>query len=766
MLQSGDLRLKTKFSNILSDNTDKDTISSSTSPEILIIDDEPENLRLIKGVLGKENYRLRFAPNGHMAIASIKRRLPDLILLDIMMPGLDGYEVCRQIKSNTKTRQIPVIHLTALRETHNLVESFNSGAVDFIPKPFDNEVLKARVRTHLKLHHISKNLSDLNQNLDKKVKARTQEIMHLFDFQRAIVDSAAHAIISTDQNLKITSVNNATLKLFGQKQSFFEHLDLTELFPKQLIIRLGEVAENPYGTTASSFAEAKSVIDQSLVRCSGFFESVIKTIAGISIPVGGSLATFSGNFDGPTSTVMILNDISLRKKAESKIEYNAFHDFLTDLPNRRLLIDRLNQAIEDLRRSGNIGAILFVDLDDFKLINDSHGHSIGDLVLKKMAHRLQDSINLDKRVTISRFGGDEFVILLDDIGNDHDQATKLCAMVGDKLLNEGSRLFKVNGVEFKTTTSVGIRLFSPKDNINLGTDDIIRQADMALYKAKDSGKNCYHFFCEEMQHISEQKMFMIQELHNALASNQFHLYYQPIVDAKRNLKSAECLIRWIKNDGTIISPAEFIPLAEESGQILPISRLVLNQSSRHFMKWQQATNKTLPSISINISARQFCQSSFFDELEQLRSLMAFKPRHLILEITESVVMSDSVRATKTLSRLKDAGYHIALDDFGTGYSSLSYLKDLPIDQLKIDRSFIRDINSNHDNEVFVEAICTMAHQLGLEIIAEGLETEEQFKSLKKHGCHFFQGFLFAKPMPQHDFEKILTRISPQFKNGY
>ncbi len=723
-------------------------------PEILVVDDEPENLRLVKKVLGQEGYCLRFAPNGQMALASIKSRIPDLVLLDIMMPDMDGYEVCKKIKSQPAAEDIPVIHLTALRETHNLVESFKSGAVDFISKPFDNEVLKVRVFTHLTLHKLRKDLGILNRDLDKKVKARTREILQLLDFQRAIVDSAGYAILITDQDLKITSANGSAQKLFRQQESFFKDLDLNALFPQNIVIRLGEMEETLFGSTATSFRQAKAVLDNSVVKCVGFFESVIEITAGVTVTVEGSLATFSGDFEQPSSIVVILNDISRRKLAEAKIEYNAFHDFLTDLPNRRLFLDRLSRVMEGLRRSGSIGAILFVDLDDFKLINDSHGHSVGDLVLKEMARRLRNSLSSGE--VISRFGGDEFIILLTDLGRDQEQALQQVNMVGEKLLAAGAQIFKVAGVEFQTTTSVGIRLFSSGDiNNNLQVDDIIRQADMALYKAKDSGKNSCYFFSEEMQRHSEKKMQMIHELYAAMREEDFCLYYQPIVDIQRKPVRAECLIRWFNKDGTLVSPAEFIPLAEASGQILPISQWVFEESTRQLMAWRQSSLDMLQSISVNISARQFSRPSFFDDLEQLRLLRGFEPEQLILEITESVVMSDTNRAVKTLSRLNETGYRIALDDFGTGYSSLSYLKDLPIDELKIDRSFIWNINSNPDNKILVEAICTMADQLGLDIIAEGIETEEQFSCLQQHGCHYFQGFLFARPLPRQDFEELV-----------
>lgn len=743
-----------QFEEIITTNEGaKDDHLVASLSEILVVDDEPENLRLIKGVLEKEGYRLRFALNGKMALDSIKSRLPDLVLLDIMMPDMDGYEVCRRIKSHSSSTAVPVIHLTALRETHNLVESFKSGAVDFIPKPFDNEVLRIRVRTHLSLYQLRKDLRALNQDLDKKVKARTREVMQLLDYQRAIVDSAGYAILTTDHDLRITSVNSSALKLFRQKESFFHQLDLSALFPKRVVIKIGELEESLYGSSVNSFIEAKAMIDQLIIKCDGFFESVIENMDGSAVSVEGSISTFSGNFEGPSNMVVILKDISLRKQAEAQVEYNAFHDFLTDLPNRRLFIERLGQAIENLQHSCHIGAILFVDLDDFKLINDSHGHTIGDLVLREMADRLRNLLPSD--VTISRFGGDEFVVLLADLGCDLELAMQQVTLVGEKLLAAGSRIFRVNSVDFKTTTSVGIRIFSQDDKNCVHVDDVIRQADMALYKAKDSGKNSCHFFSEEMQRVAEHKMHMIHELHGALEQGHLHLYYQPIVDAQRNFKRAECLIRWIKKDGTIVPPMEFIPLAEESGQILPISQWVLRESSRQLMAWWQGSFDSLQSVSVNISARQFSQPSFFDELEQLREKMGFRPPQLILEITESVVMSGAIRAMNMLTKLKEMGYLIALDDFGTGYSSLSYLKDLPIDELKIDRSFIHDISSNNDNKVLVEAICKMAHQLGLKIVAEGIETEEQFECLKEYGSHYFQGYLFAKPMPQQEFEDFI-----------
>ncbi len=443
-------------------------------------------------------------------------------------------------------------------------------------------------------------------------------------------------------------------------------------------------------------------------------------------------------------------DITERKAAEDEIQNLAFYDPLTRLPNRRLLLDRLNQALASSARNGRAGALLFIDLDNFKNLNDSLGHDIGDLLLQQVTQRLESGIR--EGDTVARLGGDEFVVMLLNLSKDALESAAQTEAIGDKVLTALGQPYQLATHTYHCTASIGVTLFGDHQQ---ATDELMKQADIAMYQAKKAGRNALRFFDRQMQESISARVSLENELHNALEFEQFHLYYQVQVDSSNHPLGAEILIRWIHPERGMVSPAQFIPLAEESGLILPIGQWVLETTCARLRAWQQNALTRDLSLSVNVSARQFHQADFVAQVESTIQDYGINPRLLKLELTEGILLENIEETAATMNALKQIGVQFSLDDFGTGYSSLQYLKRLPLDQLKIDQSFVRDIASDSSDKAIVRTIVAMAQSLEIEVIAEGVETEQQRQLLLDHGCTHFQGYLFSRPVPVGQFEAML-----------
>ncbi len=448
---------------------------------------------------------------------------------------------------------------------------------------------------------------------------------------------------------------------------------------------------------------------------------------------------------------IVITDISEHKRIEEVIEHLATFDVLTDLPNRRLLLDRLSHALASCRRHRHFGAVLFIDLDNFKDVNDSLGHPTGDALLKEVADRLKETLREED--TSARLGGDEFVVLLSELSDDEEEAAKQAQLGAEKVRKALSRPYKIQNNELHVTPSIGITMIPMEDD---GADDILKHADTAMYKAKEAGKNAVRFFLPSMQVLAEQRLKLQNDLHRALESDQFHLHYQPKVNTVGQVISAEALLRWRHPERGEVAPADFIPAAEETRQILAIGEWVLEHALFQLKSWtDEYPEYALQGLAVNVSPRQFHQSDFARGVERLLARSGVDPEYLTLELTEGVLaeqLDDTRRKMQTLKRL---GVRFSIDDFGTGYSSLAYLKRLPLDEIKIDRSFVHHLTTDHDDASLVETIITMAGHLGLEVVAEGVETEEQFIFLREKGCRFFQGYWFGRPLEAEDFIRLL-----------
>lgn len=448
--------------------------------------------------------------------------------------------------------------------------------------------------------------------------------------------------------------------------------------------------------------------------------------------------------------VASLADITDSKAASDEIKNLAFYDPLTQLPNRRLLLDRLEQALASSSHSGQIGALLFLDIDHFKTLNDTLGHNAGDSLLKMIAARLRSCVR--EADTVARIGGDEFVILIEDLGDEKLMAATYTETLAEKIKNLISQPYKLDSSEYSGSTSIGATLFLDHE---ARVEDVLKQADIAMYQAKDSGRNAIVFFDIQMQEAIASRVKLERELRSAIENNQFELYYQIQTNRDQAPIGAEVLIRWIHPELGVILPAKFIPLAEDTGLILPIGEWVLDAACAQLKKWQSQTLTREFSLSINVSAKQFNHEQFVTQVHETVMRHAIDPAFLSLELTESMLLKNVELMIDKIIELRKVGVRFELDDFGTGYSSLQYLKRLPLNQLKIDQSFIREIATDTNDQMLVRTIISMAHNLGLKVIAEGVEDEPQRQFLIDNGCDHFQGYLFGKPMPIDMLEKYI-----------
>lgn len=439
-------------------------------------------------------------------------------------------------------------------------------------------------------------------------------------------------------------------------------------------------------------------------------------------------------------------DLEERKRVEQSIRHMAHHDALTGLPNRALFRDRLSHAMAQADRYHQILAVLFLDLDRFKAINDTLGHNVGDQLLKIAAERLRSCVrDCD---TVARLGGDEFTIIVEDIIEVQD-----AAVVAQKILDTLSQPFNLYGHEVFISVSIGLTLY-PNDDEN--ADNLLRNADSAMYRAKEYGRNNYQFYVADMNVKARERLMLESQLRRALDRNEFTLYYQPRVDLfSGKVIGAEALLRWRHPDMGLVPPVQFIPILEETGMIIPVGEWVLQQASQQNRAWQDLGLKPI-RMAVNLSVRQFIQKELADSILSIIERAGLAPEYLELEITEDLLLEHNQTNIITLTKLRNRGVHISIDDFGTGYSSLSYLKRLPIDTLKIDQSFLRDIENDPDNKAITSAIIAMASSLHLNVLAEGVETEEQLAFLRAQGCNEIQGFSFSKPLTAAEFEKLLV----------
>lgn len=595
------------------------------------------------------------------------------------------------------------------------------------------------------LLHSHEQLRDANSVLEQRVLERTHELLatqeeltqKLQELRiAAVAFNTQEAILITDADANIVRVN----------QSFQE---ITGYLAEEVIGRNPRILNS--GRHDKLFYEAIWDALRRERKWSGELWNKRKNgeiypewamITAIYTP-DGKLTNYVGSF----------SDISLRKKTEEEIHLLAFYDPLTHLPNRRLLTDRLQKALIASARHGWQGALLFLDLDNFKALNDTKGHNFGDAMLVEVACRLRNCVRGED--TVARLGGDEFVVLLENLGLDNHEAAARAETAGGRMLVSLAQTYILNSHEHHASVSIGAIIFQGNAE---AAEDLLKHADVAMYQAKSAGRNTLRFFDPSMQLALEARSAIEVDLHRALAGGQFKLFYQAQVDVAGRLIGAEALIRWIHPQRGLISPLKFIPLAEETGLILPIGLWVLDTACAQLKQWENTPLACDLQLAVNVSARQFRQKDFVEQVHRVVGKFAIKPELLKLELTESLILDNVADAISKMRELKAIGIRFSMDDFGTGYSSLSYLKQLPLDQLKIDQSFVRDIVTDQNDAVIVQTIIVMAQNFHLNVIAEGVETKEQFEQLQQYGCQVFQGYLFSKPVPIEQFEIPLRQV--------
>ncbi len=690
---------------------------------ILIVDDVPANLAIAVDYLEANKFQVMVAQDGEEGIERAQLVHPDLILLDVMMPGIDGFETCRRLKMDAGTRDIPIIFMTALADTSNKVEGFAAGAVDYISKPFQIEELLARIKTHLALRVAQQQLETRNAQL------QASAIRY-----RRLFETAKDGILLLDSDSgRVTDVNASVVQMLGYSRDHFLNRKLCDVLPFTAIpaCRSG-LAELQTGESVafehwSLEAQNKSPVD----------------------------VEFTGNVyqvDGSRIVQCNLRDITGRKQAEARIHYMAMHDALTGLPNRMLLQDRLMQAIALACRNHERIAVLMIDLDQFKQVNDSLGHHIGDGLLEAVSGRIKDCLR--ESDIIARLGGDEFVIALPSVSCDQD-----IQEVVQKLLTSVVDPFQIEGHEIQISGSIGISQY-PSDGGNPG--DLLRAADTAMYAAKAEGRGTYCFFTPELDVASQRRIALINDLHNACARGQFVLHYQPQIDTNSgSIVGVEALLRWNHPAHGAISPVEFIPLLEETGLIIEVGTWVLKTACVQNVAWQKEGLSPV-RMSINVSAHQFYRSNLVGLVEEALRQSQMDPKWLDLELTETLTLDGSETTINIMQNLKSLGICLSLDDFGTGWSSLSCLRRFPLDRIKIDRSFMRDIMTEPAAKAVVTSIIDLARNLGFVCIAEGVETEEQLEYLEKKECPEIQGFLYSPALPSLACGALIRSGKPGF----
>ena len=695
-----------------------------TAPYYVLIVDDDQMMRLLsRQAMMTSGFEVSEVEDGLQALASIKQRKPDLVLLDVTMPNLDGFAVCRELRKDDDTQRIPVIMLTGLDDVQSISSAYEAGATDFIIKPINWHILIQRVQQVLRASETFSALRTSQARLE-----HAQRIAHLGNWEWDIDSDIIHG---SDEACRILGIEPGT--------------DLTS---PQIAAAI----------PTEDYARIENGIRQ-LVRhgVSFYLEHQIQRSNGDIRIVQQQAEIFLRKGDRVRRIVGTIRDITTEKQTEEHIRRLAFYDSLTGLPNRRMFQERLTNALALASRKGAQVAILFLDLDRFKRINDTLGHAVGDAFLLETATRLKSlvrrsnvvaSLNTEREEDlIARLGGDEFTIMFSDFRN-----TLNLAKVAQRILNTIKTPVTIDGQEVFSSVSIGIALF-PDDGTDL--DTLLKNADTAMFHAKSLGRGRYQYYSNEMNASSLAKLALETELRQAIDRNEFVLYFQPKLDMTSNrIVSVEALVRWQHPRRGLVYPGEFIALAEETGMIMDLGGIVIEQACLQFSQWRKSGIE-LASIAVNLSPVQFRRDDLVEHITATLEKTGVAPGNLELEITEGAVMHSEEAAIKHMQRLKTLGIRLTMDDFGIGYSSLSFLTRFPIDHLKIDRSFVSDLPQNQEKAAVVRAIIAMARSLNLTTIAEGVETSAQAQFLRSTGCDQIQGFLFSPAVPAPNLARLI-----------
>jgi len=683
---------------------------------ILVVDDDPGIRMIARTLFEQEGMRVIEAQDGEEALSLVGAAAPDLVCLDVRMPGLDGFSVCEKIRENPNTRLTPVLMMTGLEDVESINRGYEVGATDFVTKPVNWPIVGHRVRYVLRASQRAQDLWRSEQRL-----ADAQRIARIGNWELDLL--------------------TGEIQCWGELASLFgidsEHrvpagatiLEKIEPDDRPRLLEALDGCRNQ-GRPVSTECRVASRMGETRI-----FHTEIHPVFGD----GGEVVQLKGTSQ----------DVSRRKQVENEIRHLAFHDGLTGLPNRRLFRELATQAIRQSWRDARKLGVLYLDLDDFKRINDTLGHSVGDELLERVSERLSGStrgsdcvarpIESDTPPAIARLGGDEFVVLISQI---HD--AQEVSIVAQRILDELAQPFSLGEHEVFIGASIGISV-CPDDSKDVET--LLRNADLAMYRAKSAGKNRYKFYTESMNANAFRRLQLEGQLRKAVEGERLKIFYQPKISMEDGaVTSVEALLRWNDPELGTVTPDEFIPLAEETGLIIQIGEWVIRRVCEQARRWIDE-GLGLHSVAVNFSGVQFQDPHLATLVRRVLEESHLDSNHLEVEITESTLMRDESRVVTILEEIREMGVRVSIDDFGTGYSSLRYLREFPVDQVKIDRSFLRGVGTETAADDLVSAIISMCKALRLRTVAEGVETEEQLVFLRDHGCDEYQGYYFSPPVP-------------------
>lgn len=698
------------------------------APLVLVVDDESTSRVILAGLLRADGFAVEEAPDGRAALQRLAELHPDLVLLDVVMPGMDGFEVCASIRAMPDVALTPVVMVTALDDQRALTRAFEVGATDFIVKPIAPALLTHRVRFVLRM-------SDALEEA-RRSEARLAEAQRM----ARVGNWEWHVPTGVFRG----SAEAARLLGLGSEP--------TQCPIERLYQQVAQVDREPLrqALEAAAAGDGSQLDREYRVPVDGNAERHVHLLGEV-VPEDNGVVRVAGT----------VQDITARVETQRRIQTLAYHDALTGLPNRRMFSDQLHRVLSAARRKQRRAAVILVDLDDFKRINDTLGHSVGDQVLAEVAARLREAVRAydsvsreiepDEPPTVARLGGDEFLVAVADLATGED-----AAIVAGRLLRAFAAHFVVGGQDLFVSASLGISVY-PEDGNDL--ESLLKHADVALYQAKAAGRNTGEFFNPSMNAAALQRLHLETNLRRAVERNEISVLFQPQIDARsRRLIGVEALLRWTHPELGRIPPAQFVPVAERVGVIDELTELALRRTCGQLLDWRRAGFEPLRA-SVNLSPHLLRRADTINLLAALPAALGVEPAWIEFEITESALMEKPQDAERVMTELRRRGFRLALDDFGTGYSSLSYLRRYPLDTLKIDGAFVRDI-ADEDGAAIVAAVITLARSLRLVPLAEGVETEAQRGHLLQHGCDLMQGYLFGRPMSAEEISQLLAEGYP------